>query len=126
MQTAYIEQLNQTIRQALDDVKAQDVSFLEVEGMTSIADTIVIASGTSDRHVKSIAQNVIQACKDADIRPLGTEGLKEGEWVLVDLGDTIVHVMMPQVREFYNLEKLWDKSLAMRHEQSSTSRSDQE
>ena len=116
-----ITPLQNTIRTALEDLKAVDISLLEVEGMTSIADVIFIASGNSDRHVKSIADNVIQACKQAGTQPLGTEGLKEGEWVLVDLGDIIVHVMMPQVRDFYNLEKLWDKSLAVRQENDKAS-----
>ncbi len=93
---------------ALEDMKAQNVIVLDVRGVTDVADSIVIASGTSDRHVKSLAANVYEKAKAAGTRPMGMEGEKEGEWVLVDLQDVIVHVMLPRVREFYGLEKLWD------------------
>lgn len=96
------------ITAALDDLKAQNVTVLDVRNLTDVTDTIVIASGTSDRHVKSLAGNVYEKAKQAGFRPLGIEGEKEGEWVLVDLQDAIVHVMLPRVREFYGLEKLWD------------------
>lgn len=97
-----------TITAALDDLKAQNVTVLDVRKLTDVTDTIVIASGTSDRHVKSLAGNVYEKAKQAGFRPLGIEGEQEGEWVLVDLQDAIVHVMLPRVREFYGLEKLWD------------------
>ena len=93
---------------ALDDLKAKDITVLDVRGLTSMTDTMIICSGTSNRHVKSIAQAVVEKCKDAGRRPLGMEGLDESEWVLVDLGDAIVHVMQVQARAFYQLEKLWD------------------
>lgn len=93
---------------ALEDMKAQNVIVLDVRGATDVADAIVIASGTSDRHVKSLATSVYAKAKAAGIRPMGMEGEREGEWVLVDLQDVIVHVMLPRVREFYGLEKLWD------------------
>jgi ribosome-associated protein len=93
---------------ALDDMKAQNVTVLDVRGLTDVADAIVIASGTSDRHVKSLAGTVYEKAKAAGFRPMGLEGEQEGEWVLVDLQDVIVHVMLPRVREFYQLEKLWD------------------
>jgi ribosome silencing factor RsfS/YbeB/iojap len=93
---------------ALDDLKAQNVTVLDVRGLTDVTDAIVIASGTSDRHVKSLAGNVYDKAKQAGFRPMGMEGEQEGEWVLVDLQDVIVHVMLPRVREFYGLEKLWD------------------
>ena len=93
---------------ALEDLKAQNITVLDVRELTSVADIIVIASGTSDRHVKSLASNVVAKAAQAGIRPLGREGERDGEWVLVDLADVIVHVMLPRVREFYGLEKLWD------------------
>jgi ribosome-associated protein len=101
------ESLQKTVQDALDDLKGRDVVVLDVRGLTSIADSMVIASGTSDRHVRSLAENVIEKCKESGQRPLGVEGLKDGEWVLVDLQDVVVHVMLPRVRDFYNLEKLW-------------------
>ena len=99
--------LQTTVINALEDMKARDVVVLDVRGVTSITDSMVIASGTSDRHVRSVAENVVEKCKEGGHRPLGVEGLKDGEWVLVDLQDVVVHVMLPKVRDFYNLEKLW-------------------
>jgi len=101
------EHLRRHVLDALDDLKARDVKEIDVRGKTSIADTIVIASGTSSRHVKSIADEVIRFAKQAGVLPLGVEGQQEAEWVLVDLGDIIVHVMLPRIREFYSLERLW-------------------
>jgi ribosome-associated protein len=93
---------------ALDDMKAVNVRVLDVRGLTDIFDTMVIASGNSDRHVRSIAERVVEKAKAAGFRPLGTEGERDGEWVLVDLQDILVHVMLPRVREFYALERLWE------------------
>lgn len=99
--------LRQHVVDALESLKAKDVREIDVRGRTSIADLLVIASGTSARHVKSIADEVTRFAKRAGVVPLGVEGADEGEWVLVDLGDVIVHVMLPRVREFYGLERLW-------------------
>ena len=104
--------LQETVTAALDDMKAVNVKVLDVRGLTDIADTMVIASGNSDRHVRSIADNVARKAKEAGFRPLGTEGARDGEWVLVDLTDILVHVMLPRVREFYGLERLWDQGEA--------------
>jgi ribosome-associated protein len=101
------EHLRQRVVAALEDLKAKDVREIDVRGKTSLADILFIASGTSARHVKSIADEVIKFAKEAGVMPLGVEGQTEAEWVLVDLGDIIVHVMMPRIREFYGLERLW-------------------
>ncbi|HWG09956.1 MAG TPA: ribosome silencing factor [Rhodanobacteraceae bacterium] len=99
--------MRQRVLAALDELKARDVREIDVRGKTSIADLLVIASGTSTRHVKSIADEVVKFVKRAGMLPLGVEGQEEAEWVLVDLGDIIVHVMLPRIREFYGLERLW-------------------
>jgi len=100
--------LSTAVATALDDMKAVNVKTLDVRGIADFADTLVIASGNSDRHVRSIADRVVQNAKAAGVRPLGLEGTRDGEWVLVDLHDVIVHVMLPRVREFYALERLWE------------------
>lgn len=99
--------LRQRVLAALEELKARDVREIDVRGKTSIADLLIIASGTSTRHVKSIADEVVKFVKRAGMLPLGVEGQTEAEWVLVDLGDIIVHVMLPRIREFYGLERLW-------------------
>ena len=99
---------------ALDEMKAVQVKVLDVRQLTDIADTLVIASGNSDRHVRSIAERVVEHAKKAGFRPMGVEGQRDGEWVLVDLQDVIVHIMLPRVRELYRLENLWDVSAASR------------
>lgn len=104
----------EVVLRAMDDMKAVNVVTLDVRGVTDVADAMVIASGNSDRHVKSIADRVVEFAKKAGFRPMGVEGEREGEWVLVDLQDVIVHVMLPRVREFYRLESLWDVTAARR------------
>lgn len=99
---------------ALDEMKAVQVKVLDVRKLTDIADTLIIASGNSDRHVRSIAERVVEHAKKAGFRPTGIEGQRDGEWVLVDLQDVIVHIMLPRVREIYRLENLWDVSAARR------------
>ncbi len=101
------EALKKTAFDALDDLKGVDIVEIDVHEMTSVTDALIIASGTSGRHVKSLADAVVMACKKGGVAPLGVEGGREGEWVLVDLGDVVVHVMQPRIREFYALEKLW-------------------
>ena len=100
--------LQELVLGALADMKAIDVKALDVRALTDITDTMVVASGTSDRHVKSIADRVVQRCKEAGFRPYGMEGERDGEWVLLDLQDVVLHVMLPRVRQFYSLEKLWE------------------
>jgi ribosome-associated protein len=92
---------------AIDDMKGVDQLVIDVRDMTSITDRMVITSGTSTRHVKSIADSVALKAKQAGFPALGVEGAQAGEWVLIDLGDVVVHVMTPAIREFYALEKLW-------------------
>ena len=96
-----------TVVNALENLKARDICVLDVRKMTSITDTMIIAIGTSDRQVRALAEEVIEKCKETGERPIGVEGLEGGEWVLVDLADVLVHVMLPKIRDFYNLEKLW-------------------
>jgi ribosome-associated protein len=102
--------LVKTVIAALDDMKAVNVKVMDVRKVTDVADCMVLASGNSDRHVRSIADKVVEKAKAAGFRPMGMEGERDGEWVLVDLNDVIVHVMLPRVREFYGLEGLWDIS----------------
>ena len=99
--------LRKLVLDALDDLKARDITEIDVRGKSGVTDLLVIASGTSSRHVKSIADEVVKQAKRAGLPPIGVEGQREAEWVLVDLGDVIVHVMLPRTREFYGLERLW-------------------
>jgi len=101
------EDLCDLIVDALEEVKGQDIIKLYVRDMTSVTDWMIVASGTSSRHVQALVDNVAQKAKAAGHRPMGVEGESGGEWVLLDLQDALVHVMLPKVREFYNLEKLW-------------------
>jgi ribosome-associated protein len=101
------EQLRDLVVLALEDMKGVNVRALDVRGSTPLTDFMVIASGNSDRHVKALASSVLDKAREAGVKPMGVEGEQEGEWVLVDLRDVVVHVMRSQVRDFYNLEKLW-------------------
>ena len=102
-----IEALQQLVLEAIDDMKALDVNTLNLEGISGFTDRMVFASGTSNRHVKSIAQSVVEAVKKKEMSVMGVEGEDVGEWVLVDLGDIVVHVMLPETRDFYDIERLW-------------------
>jgi ribosome-associated protein len=101
------DELLKLAQSSLEDMKARDLQVLDVRGLTSVTDYLLIASGTSDRHVRSLAQAVVDSAKQAGLPPLGVEGQESGEWVLVDLCDVVVHVMQPRTREFYKLEDLW-------------------
>jgi len=92
---------------AIEDVKGQNITVLDVQPLTTVTDTMIVCTGTSNRHTKSLAQNVVERAKEAGHRPLGVEGMDQGEWVLVDLGGVVVHAMQVQARAFYQLEKLW-------------------
>lgn len=104
------DELKQLVVEAIEEVKGNEITCLNVSGQTSVTDYMVIACGTSNRHVKSLADNVIEQCKKRGMRPLGVEGQDKSEWVLVDLGDVVVHLMLPATRQFYDLERLWDSS----------------
>ena len=101
------QKLCDTALNALADLKAQNVTTLDVRALTSLADIMIIDSGTSTRHVKALADEVQEKAKAAGFRPVGVEGEREGEWVLIDLAGIIVHVMLPATRVFYDLERLW-------------------
>jgi ribosome-associated protein len=105
--------LEKLVLAALEDMKAVNVKLLDVRGLTDITDAMIVASGTSDRHVRSIAERVIEKARDAGRRPLGVEGTRDNEWVLVDLQDVLLHVMLPRVREFYAIEQLWEPTAAV-------------
>ncbi len=97
---------------ALDDLKGVNIVDLDVQGLTDVMDYLVIASGTSNRHVKSLADNVLMRAKESGCRPMGVEGQDGAEWVLVDFGGVVVHVMLPATRDFYDLERLWSPAAA--------------
>jgi ribosome-associated protein len=101
------EQLCVLVFEALEAVKAKDIVKLDVRELTTVTDYMIVASGTSNRHVKALADAVAEKSREAGHRPAGIEGEDGSEWVLLDLQDALVHIMLPRVREFYNLEKLW-------------------
>ena len=104
------DELAALVVSALEDFKAVDIQVIDVTGRSPLTDRLVIASGNSTRHVKSMAENLVAKAKQLGVPPLGVEGDREAEWVLVDLNDVIVHLMLPQARAFYNMEKLWEVS----------------
>lgn len=101
--------LNQIVIDALEDIKGIDIIELDVRELTSIVDTMVIATGTSSRQVKALADNVEKKAKEAGFRPLSSEGRDSADWILIDFGDMAVHLMLPETRELYDLERLWSK-----------------
>jgi ribosome-associated protein len=105
------EQLQQLVIDAMDELKAVDIKHIDVEGIAGFTDRMVFASGTSTRHVKSIAQSVQDAARAANVHMLGVEGDEVGEWILIDLGDVVVHIMVPDTREFYDIERLWSQQV---------------
>lgn len=112
-----MSELNEVIIDALDDLKGQDMVSLDVRDKTDVTDTMIIVSGTSNRHVKSLADHVVEECKkQLKVRPIGVEGEAQAEWILVDFGDTVLHVMQPQIRALYELEKLWSVAAQSRDE----------
>jgi len=107
MSTLNAEAARELVVDALEEIKAVNIAQLDVRELSDVMDCLVICSGTSNRHVKSLADNVVVKCKQAGLQPLGVEGQDAGEWVLVDLGDVVVHIMLPATRDFYDLERLW-------------------
>jgi len=102
--------LQSLVMAALDEMKAVNIKILDVRGIADFADTMIVASGNSDRHVRAIAQHVVDRAREKQQRPMGVEGTRDGEWVLVDLQDIVVHLMLPRVREFYLIEQLWEQA----------------
>lgn len=102
-----IEALQALVVRSLEDMKGVDLRVMDVREMTTVTDVMVVVSGNSARHVRALAEELVRNVKEAGIQPLGVEGEDQGEWVLVDLADVVVHIMRPQMRDFYNLEKLW-------------------
>ncbi len=109
-----IEELVQLVVDALEELKAKDIVQIGVREHTSVTDYMIIASGTSNRQVKALADNVVEKAKEAGRQPMGVEGKESGEWVLVDLADVVVHIMQPATREFYDLERLWQSAESRR------------
>lgn len=104
------EQVSSLVISTLENFKAENINIIDVRGQSPLTDAFVIACGRSTRHVKSMAEHLIVTAKQAGFQPIGVEGEKQGDWVLVDLNDVVVHLMLPKVRAFYNLEKLWSVS----------------
>lgn len=105
------EQIKDFILKALDDIQAEDVKLLEVREISSFTDYMIVATGRSDRHVKAVADTVLEQLEEQGIKPIGKEGFESGEWILLDFDDAVVHVMRQQTREFYDLEALWGEEV---------------
>ncbi|MCY0872837.1 ribosome silencing factor [Acidithiobacillus caldus] len=101
------EEVRDLVVHALDEHKGQSIETIDVRCQTDITDYLVIASGTSDRQLRALSEAVVEALRERGVRPLGTEGGAGGDWLLVDLGDVVVHLMRPETRDFYQLERLW-------------------
>ena len=103
------QQLKQFVLQQLEDMKAKEITIIDVAKTSDVTDTMIICTGNSKRHVRSIAEQTALAAKKEGEAPLGVEGLEGSEWVLVDLGNVVIHVMQDETRQFYQLEKLWEQ-----------------
>ncbi len=110
------KKMHQLIYEILDDAKGQNISVLDVRRLTDMTDYMIVASGTSTRHVSSIARKLVDKMREHSYKPLGIEGEDTGEWVLIDFGDVVAHVMHPQTRDFYSLEKLWAEDMIQQNE----------
>jgi ribosome-associated protein len=115
-----LNKLQKTAVTALEDIKARDIAILDVRKLTSLYDTLIIASADSNRQVRALAHHVRDKLKEAGAYIIGTEGEESGEWVLVDAGDIVVHVMQPAVRAYYNLEELWTPPQPVRRSKAAT------
>jgi len=113
------KKLSDWVINELEQMKAKNIKVLDVAALTTITDVMIIASGTSTRHVKSLANSLISEAKKSNYKPLGIEGENQGDWVLVDLGDVIAHIMIPETRDFYQLEKLWSVAEKIAQKESS-------
>lgn len=111
------DQIQTLAIEALNDLKAIDLTTIDVRGITTIADVMIICTGRSSRHVKSLAENVVTKAKEHQVSYVRTEGVEQSEWVIVDLADVVVHVMLPTARDFYNLEDLWEPIMELRENQ---------
>ena|GEM_PF-185731 len=115
-----LEAMKQAVVDALEDIKGYDIAVMDVRKLTSMASYMIVANATSTRQTKAMANNVREKLKELGAEVRGTEGEKEGEWVLVDLGDIIVHIMLPATRAYYNLEQLWGAAEGHRHVNSNS------
>jgi len=113
-ETISVEEMKLAVVDALEDIKAFEITVMDVRRMTAMTSYMIVASGNSTRQCKAIADNVREKLKEKGIEARGVEGDKEGEWVLVDLGDIVVHVMVPATRAYYNIEQLWSESQSRR------------